>query len=313
MHKIIRAEPSVRFFATAARVARVTSLAIVTVLALPGMASGQATPGEPTNPSFTVGISGQVVLSWKPPATDGGSAITTYYYRLRETGRRWSSGRPWDDIGLVTTLTITDLTDGTSYDIQVTARNSSGETGIALDFQITPGTTPAAINDLSAAAGNKQATLSWTLPADGGPPITGFQYRQKTSASYGSWMDIPNSGSGTASQTVVDLANSTVYTFQVRAVNDAGEADASNEAEVTTSAAADDCAGGSGTFCSVTLGTSASGSIEVGGDSDWFELMGQVGGGERPTRSICGARRATTAPLRTPPSQASIRGARSPN
>ena len=92
-------------------------------------------------------------------------------------------------------------------------------------------------------------------------------------------MDIPNSGSGTASQTVADLANSTVYTFQVRAVNDAGEADASNEAEVTTSAAADDCAGGSGTFCSVTLGTSASGSIEVGGDSDWFELMGQVGGG----------------------------------
>ena len=211
-----------RFFATAARVARVTSLAIVTVLALPGMASGQATPGEPTNPSFTVGISGQVVLSWKPPATDGGSAITTYYYRLRETGRRWSSGRPWDDIGLVTTLTITDLTDGTSYDIQVTARNSSGETGIALDFQITPGTTPAAINDLSAAAGNKQATLSWTLPADGGPPITGFQYRQKTSASYGSWMDIPNSGSGTASQTVADLANSTVYTFQVRAVNGIG-------------------------------------------------------------------------------------------
>lgn len=74
-------------------------------------------------------------------------------------------------------MTITDLTDGTSYDIQVVARNSSGETGIALDFQVTPGTIPAAINDLSAAAGNKQATLSWTLPADGGPPITGFQYR----------------------------------------------------------------------------------------------------------------------------------------
>ena len=178
----------------------------------------------------------------------------------------------------MTTVTITDLTDGTSCDIQVVARNSGG-TGLALDFQVTPGTAPAAINDLAAAAGNKQATLSWTLPADGGPPITGFQYRQKTSASYGSWMDIPNSGSGTASQTVADLANSTVYTFQVRAVNDAAEADASIEAEVTTTTAADDCAGGSGTFCSVTLGTSVSGSIEVESDSDWFELMGQVGGG----------------------------------
>ena len=49
---------------------------------------------------------------------------------------------------------------------------------------------PDAITDLSASPGDGQATLSWTVPGDGGSAITKFKYRQKTSGSYGNWLGI---------------------------------------------------------------------------------------------------------------------------
>ena len=83
-----------------------------------------------------------------------------------------------------------------------------------------------------ATPGNTQVTLSWTAFDDGGSTITKFQYRQKTSGSYGSWMDISNSPS-TVSHTVTGLTTGTAYTFQVRAMNGVGNAGVSNEATAT--------------------------------------------------------------------------------
>ena len=72
------------------------------------------------------------------------------------------------------------------------------------------------------------------MPYEGGSPITRFRYRQKKGGgTYGNWKNIPSSGPTTDSFTVPDLRVGDRYTFQVRAVNSHGEADASNEASLT--------------------------------------------------------------------------------
>ena len=103
---------------------------------------------------------------------------------------------------------------------------------------------PDAPASLTASPGNAEATLTWTAPAsDGGAAITKYQYR--VSADGGStwspdWTDVPDSDSDSdqadeRSVTVTGLANGTLHTFQVRAVNSEG---GGSEAEDTATPAA---------------------------------------------------------------------------
>ena len=101
-----------------------------------------------------------------------------------------------------------------------------------------PATAPDAPTGLDATPGDGSVTLRWNAPAyDGGREVTGYQYRQRTTGSYGAWEDIPMSAPGETNEgsfTVSSgLTNDTAYTFQVQAVNAEGESGASNEATAT--------------------------------------------------------------------------------
>ena len=135
-----------------------------------------------------------------------------------------------------TSHTVTGLTNGASYAFRVRAINAIGPADASNSATTTPSASvkPFAVTDLSAAVGNGQATLSWTVPYEGGSAITGFQYRQKKGdGAYGNWKNISGSGPTTESFTVLGLRVGDHYTFQVSAVNSDGVADASNEASVT--------------------------------------------------------------------------------
>ena len=108
---------------------------------------------------------------------------------------------------------------------------------------------PDAPASLSVTPGDAQATLTWTAPAsDGGAAITKYQYR--VSADGGSnwapdWTDVPDGsdpGSDQADErsvTITSLANGTLHTFQVRAVNSegsGGEVEATATPTATTTA-----------------------------------------------------------------------------
>ena len=132
------------------------------------------------------------------------------------------------------TLVAADLGKTIKVKVSFTddASNAETLTSAATAAVTAAATVPDAIADLLATPGNTQVTLSWTAFDDGGSTITKFEYRQKTSGSYGSWMDISNSPS-TVSHTVTGLTTGTAYTFQVRAMNGVGNAGVSNEATAT--------------------------------------------------------------------------------
>ena len=82
-------------------------------------------PGAPTL-TATSGP-GKVTLSWTPPTSSGGSAITGYEYRQR-TGDDYADDA-WTaipDSASLTTYDVTGLTAGAAYTFQLRARNSTG-------------------------------------------------------------------------------------------------------------------------------------------------------------------------------------------
>ena len=98
--------------------------------------------------------------------------------------------------------------------------------------QRTTGSAPAKPAGFSAAAGNAQATLTWTDPRDAS--ISHYEFRQAlASAAFSGWQRIPGSSATTTTHTVGSLANGTQYKFQIRANNAHGASPASDEARAT--------------------------------------------------------------------------------
>ena len=92
-------------------------------------------------------------------------------------------------------------------------------------------TAPSAPRNLEADGGNEQVALSWDAPEnDGGFAITDYEYRIDRR---NPWISI---GSTNTTHTVTGLVNGTVYVFEVRAVNAAGNSAYSNRAEATPGA-----------------------------------------------------------------------------
>lgn len=171
-------------------------------------------PGSPLAVSATAG-DGSAVVTWTPPASDGGRPLE--YYTV--TASPGGATRP---VGpTVTSSTFAALENGTSYTFTVTAHNSFGD-GLASEpsnavTPISPITPPPAPTGVTAAAGDGQAVVSWTAPAsDGGSPITGYTV---TAAPGGATLAVVDS-----STTVIigSLTNGTSYTFTVTATNGVG-------------------------------------------------------------------------------------------
>ena len=209
------------------------------------------TPGAPASLTATPGDT-EATLTWTAPPADGGHPITKYQYRVStDGGSNWAPD--WTDVpdGSDTgtdqaeerTLMVTGLANGTLHTFQVRAVNSEAS-GSEVEATATPTptattTVPGAPASLTATPGNAQVTLHWTPPAsDGGAAITKYQYRVSVDGGTTwapDWTDVPDgsdAGSDQADErtvTVISLANGTLHTFQVRAVNSegsGGEADA---------------------------------------------------------------------------------------
>ena len=144
-------------------------------------------PGAPTIATPIVPGDASLTVAWAAPINTGSSAITAYDLRYIETGAADKSDANWtvvEDVWAAGSgslqYTLSGLTGGTQYDVQVRAVNAAGAS--AWSATVTGTTTsavvPGAPTGLTAAvaAGKAQVVLSWIAPTDtGGAPITGYK------------------------------------------------------------------------------------------------------------------------------------------
>ena len=193
-------------------------------------------PARPRNFSAAQTGAGQVDLTWDAHLYP--LSVTGYAYIQDDGGGPGRTVIAGSDSS-TDSYTVTGLrepdTNLYTYTFAVRAVNSYGET-VSDSRSVTIVAKPAAPDSFSAVAGDGQVWLGWRSPADF--TISGYEYRQKEGAyAFGEWTNIPGSRAGSTFHIVTGLINGTSYTFQVRAVNAAGESGSSGEQSATPATA----------------------------------------------------------------------------
>ena len=163
-------------------------------------------PSQPLNP-LAIGGNQQAVVTFDPPATDNGSAISSFRVTASPGGAT--------AVDTTSTITVGSLSTNTAYTFTVAATN---EIGTSAESQPTPSIllgTPDAPTGVTATAGAAQASVAFTPGADEGSTIT--EFRVTAIPGIGG---TPVTATGSASPiNVTGLTNGVVYTFTVRATN----------------------------------------------------------------------------------------------
>jgi mannan endo-1,4-beta-mannosidase len=166
---------------------------------LPPISRPTSPPTPPSGVTAAAG-DGTATLSWTPPDSDGGSAISSYEVTSSPSAGTVTVG------GSSTSTTMTGLTNGTTYTFTVRATNQAGKTSdsSAPSNPVTP-----------QVDSPPPTTASGTAdPATGGSVATGTD--PSPSAPLATSVDVPPGTSGgeiAISQTAIDQSSSSGYSF----------------------------------------------------------------------------------------------------
>ena len=167
----------------------------------------RTTPSAPTSLSVTPGnMTATITFT---AGSDGGSPILRYTYSL-DGGSTWT----YLGLGLGSPLTITELPNGTTFNISLQAITAIGASPASAPVTVTPRAAPAAPTIDKVTLGNGSASLAITPGADNGAAITKYEVR----VGEGAWTD----AGSTSPLLVTGLTNYSCNLVRVRAVNAAG-------------------------------------------------------------------------------------------
>lgn len=190
---------------------------------------------------------GTVALTWFQPGT-GGYPIDRYEIDYSaDNGGRWSRLTTAQN---VLSLTVGGLANGTEYLFQVRVVTTDGRVGPWAQIRATPTKPPPAPTAVTAVAGQKKVTVSWTPVLEPGIGIDHYEVEVRTTpgAAWGKALTDPDPDENktTTTNTSVDVERfvgldgnrqtlllGTEYEFRVVAVNPAGAGEASQSATAT--------------------------------------------------------------------------------
>ena len=128
---------------------------------------GTATPkGPPEEPSSMMTTPGDKKLgvSWAEPGIDGGSDVTGYRIEWKQSTQTWDQASSNNPAASARAYDITGLTNGTTYDVRLAAKNAKG-TGPYLELSAAPTNTAGTPQDLTVAgARHDHLTVRWKAP-----------------------------------------------------------------------------------------------------------------------------------------------------
>ncbi len=188
----------------------------------PSSSTVQATPvGKPGTPSNVrtggtqdgVG-SGEVQVSWNPPAFNG-SPITDYIVERSLDGTTWTTAN--DGVSAAPISIVGGLTNGTQYSFRVAAVNAVGVSPVSAVVTGTPSERASAPLELTAEiAGLGSVELAWRAPAAGASPITDYviQYAESGTTT---WTTVNHPTLRFLRQSVNGLTVGTNYSLRVGA------------------------------------------------------------------------------------------------
>ena len=194
-----------------------------------GTPTGTPTPVPPTAPTISYIIPGNqsLFVSFAPPSSDGGAAITNYEYST-DGGTTWNRRAP---ASTSSPISITGLVNGTTYAVCIRALNSAGYGAASNPVNGTPvPDTPSEPTITAVTPGNQQLAVAFTAPvSDGGAPITNYEYSTDNGASWTAHVPAV----ATSPIVITGLTNGVEYTVRIRAMNAAGPGDDSKSIEGT--------------------------------------------------------------------------------
>ena len=203
-------------------------------------ATPRTTPDAPRSLALTADDE-EIRVDWKAPAKDGGARIQSYKINYKPTTDTAFTAGPTvtpsssDGPDATYRATISGLTNGTTYTVEVKAINAVGDSDPGTDTA-TPRTTPDAPRSLALTADDEEIRVDWKAPAkDGGARIQSYKinYKPTTDTAFTAGPTVtPSSSDGpdaTYRATISGLTNGTTYTVDVKAINAVGDSDPGTE------------------------------------------------------------------------------------
>ncbi|XP_056885621.1 immunoglobulin-like and fibronectin type III domain-containing protein 1 [Takifugu flavidus] len=195
-------------------------------------------PSPPEAPVETVETASSIiVIKWKPPKDDGGSAVTNYIIEHQQVGQSL-----WKKLGSMsaenTSFRDRNVTHGKKYNYRIYAENPEGLS----DALETNGSIMAGVMILSGPPGTPKVEsasktcikLTWTPPEDDkGVPIIGYllEKRKKDTTEWITLNDVSEPIED-VKYAVKQVTEGAEYEFRVSAINESGSGDPSTPSAI---------------------------------------------------------------------------------